>query len=204
MIYYEELAHMIIEAQKSPVLLSACWRPRKAGGVLLKMEGLRVQVPVGRQETDVKAQAARQRKGHILPSSTFCSIRAFNWLDEAHHTEGASPVAQMIKNLPAMQETWVQSLGQEDSPREGHGNSLQHSCLENSIDRGAWNSSVHGGCKESDTTKRLLLPHWGWKSALLHPPIQMLISSGNHPHRHTQNQVYQISGHLATQVSWQN
>ena len=24
------------------------------------------------------------------------------------------PVAQMVKNLPAMQETWVQSLGQED------------------------------------------------------------------------------------------
>ena len=28
--------------------------------------------------------------------------------------EGASLVAQMVKNLPAMQETWVQSLGQED------------------------------------------------------------------------------------------
>ena len=26
----------------------------------------------------------------------------------------ASLVAQMVKNLPAMQETWVQSLGQED------------------------------------------------------------------------------------------
>ena len=27
---------------------------------------------------------------------------------------GASLVAQMVKNLPALQETWVQSLGQED------------------------------------------------------------------------------------------
>ena len=27
---------------------------------------------------------------------------------------GASPVAQMVKNLPAMQVNWVQSLGQED------------------------------------------------------------------------------------------
>ena len=27
---------------------------------------------------------------------------------------GASPVAQMVKNRPAMQETWVQTLGQED------------------------------------------------------------------------------------------
>ena len=36
----------------------------------------------------------------------------------------------MVKNLPAVQERWVQSLGQE---KEGNGNPLQHSCLENSI-----------------------------------------------------------------------
>ena len=32
---------------------------------------------------------------------------------------GASPVAQMVKNLPAMQETWVQSLGQEEPLEKG-------------------------------------------------------------------------------------
>ena len=37
----------------------------------------------------------------------------------------------MVKNPPAMQETWVRFLGWEDSPREGHGNPLQYSCLEN-------------------------------------------------------------------------
>ena len=31
---------------------------------------------------------------------------------------GASLVAQMVKNLPAMQETWVQSLGQKDPLEE--------------------------------------------------------------------------------------
>ena len=31
----------------------------------------------------------------------------------------ASLVAQMVKNLPAMQETWVRSLGQEDTPEKG-------------------------------------------------------------------------------------
>ena len=31
----------------------------------------------------------------------------------------ASPVAQLIKNLPAMQETWVHSLGQEDPLEKG-------------------------------------------------------------------------------------
>jgi len=29
------------------------------------------------------------------------------------------PVAQMVKNLPAMQETWVRSLGQEDPLEKG-------------------------------------------------------------------------------------
>ena len=43
----------------------------------------------------------------------------------------ASLVAQLIKNLPAVQETWVQFLGQEDSPGEGNGNPLQYYCLEN-------------------------------------------------------------------------
>ena len=37
-----------------------------------------------------------------------------------------------VKNLPVMQETWVQSLDQEDSPGEGTGNPLQDYCLENS------------------------------------------------------------------------
>ena len=32
---------------------------------------------------------------------------------------GASLVAQMVKNLPAMQETQVQSLGWEDPPEKG-------------------------------------------------------------------------------------
>ena len=29
-------------------------------------------------------------------------------------------------------------------PGEGHGNPLQYSCLENSVDRGAWWAAVHG------------------------------------------------------------
>ena len=33
------------------------------------------------------------------------------------------------------------------SPGEGNGNPLQYSCLENSIDRGAWRATVHGVAK---------------------------------------------------------
>ena len=44
-------------------------------------------------------------------------------------------VAQTLKDPPAVQKTWVQSLGWED-PGEGNGNPLQYSCLENPMDRG--------------------------------------------------------------------
>ena len=48
----------------------------------------------------------------------------------------ASLVAQMVKNLPAMQETRVQSLGQED-PLEKE-MATHSSCLENPMEGGAW------------------------------------------------------------------
>ena len=59
----------------------------------------------------------------------------------------ASLVAQMVRNLPAMQETLVRSLGWEDSPGEGNGNPLQRSCLEHPMDRGACGATVHGVSK---------------------------------------------------------
>ena len=40
--------------------------------------------------------------------------------------------------------------GSERSPQEGNGNPLQYSCLENSMDGGAWWANVHGGGAESD------------------------------------------------------
>ena len=61
----------------------------------------------------------------------------------------ASPTlgAQTVKNLPAVQETWVWSLDREDSPGEENGNPLQYCCLENSMDRGTWWATVHGVAK---------------------------------------------------------
>ena len=65
-------------------------------------------------------------------------------------------MVQMVKNLPAMQETWVQSLGQEDPLEEGmatHSNVLAW--------RTPWKEKPEGyspwGYKESDTTERLSL-----------------------------------------------
>ena len=42
--------------------------------------------------------------------------------------------AQLVKNPPAMWETWVGSLGWEKSPGEGKGYPHQYSGLENSMD----------------------------------------------------------------------
>ena len=56
-------------------------------------------------------------------------------------------MAQRLKHLPAMQETWVWSLGREHSPGEGNGNPLQYSCLGNPMDRGIWRATVHGVAK---------------------------------------------------------
>ena len=56
----------------------------------------------------------------------------------------ASLVAQSVKNLPAIQETWVQFLGQEDSPGKGKSIPLQYSCLKNPMERGAWQATLHG------------------------------------------------------------
>ena len=59
-------------------------------------------------------------------------------------------MVHLVKNLPAMWETWVQSLGWKDTLEKGKAYPLQYSGLENSMDCSPW------GCKELGTTERLL------------------------------------------------
>ena len=105
----------------------------------------------------VKCKVAPRRRGkfwipetqglrtpHLLYTDALILALHFCYWIEEDLLRVAYLVVQMVKNLPAMRETWVQSLGQEDSPREGNGNPLQFSCLGNPMDRGAWWATVHG------------------------------------------------------------
>ena len=69
-------------------------------------------------------------------------------------------MAQSVKNLPAMQETWVRSLGWEDPLEEGM---ATHSTILDwkiPMDTGAWRAGYSPwGRKESDTTEQLSTAH---------------------------------------------
>ena len=85
--------------------------------------------------------ADRTEKHTVMPVSPFRGV--------------ASLVAQLVKNLPAMQETWVRFLGWEDSLEKEMATQLViplaipkgFSCLENPMVRGSM------GSQESDTTE---------------------------------------------------
>ena len=73
-------------------------------------------------------------------------------LGSSSPTPGASLMAQLVKNLPAMQETPVQFLDQEDPLEKGRATHSQYSGLENSFGLySPWS------CNESDMTERLSL-----------------------------------------------
>ena len=94
----------------------------------------------------------------LLPSPYFCSSLWFlcnfqqrgSWFssasDTTHIQVRASQVALMVKNSPAnARDTRDMGLipGSGVCPGGGNGNPLQYSCLENHMDRGAWQAMVH-------------------------------------------------------------
>ena len=61
------------------------------------------------------------------------------------------PDGSAVKNPPAMQEIWVRHTGSTPGlgrfPGGENGNPLHYSSLENPMDRGAWQTTVHGVTK---------------------------------------------------------
>ena len=62
-------------------------------------------------------------------------------------------VVQTVKNLPAIQETWVRSLRWEDPLEEVYDNPLQCSCLENPHGQRCLVGYCPWGCKDQDVTE---------------------------------------------------
>ena len=62
------------------------------------------------------------------------------------------PGGSAVNNLPANAGDTGSIPGSGRSPGEGNDNPLQYSCLENFMDRGAWQTAIHGVTKESDRT----------------------------------------------------
>ena len=97
-----------------------------------------------------------------LPSPQLC-FRSGQGIETPKESK-TSLVAHMVKNLPAIQETWVRIPRLERSLGKGNSNPLHYSCQENPMDREAWQASVHGvaksqtrlsphACKESKTQR---------------------------------------------------
>ena len=57
------------------------------------------------------------------------------------------PFGSVVKNLPANSGNMGLIPGSGRSPREGNSNSLRYSCLENPMDKGAWQPRVCGIAK---------------------------------------------------------
>ena len=100
----------------------------------------------------------------------FLIFRAKLTIYECSFVLGAHPGSTVVKNLPAKAGDTrdVSSIpGAGRSPRGGNGDLLQYSCLENSMDRGAWRATVHGFAKSWTWLK--------WLSMSTHTCTYMLL-----------------------------
>ena len=80
-----------------------------------------------------------------------------------------SLVAQMVKNLPAMQETYVWSLGGEDPLEKGKATHSSIFSLEHPMDRGAWQATVYGFIKSWVT-----LYDWMTNTTTMHSSMALI------------------------------
>ena len=76
-------------------------------------------------------------KGVLETNTSFLYFIALRSLSD-------SLVAQSVKRLPRNAGNLGSMPGSGRPPGEGNGNPLQYSCLENSMDGGAWWATVHG------------------------------------------------------------
>ena len=83
----------------------------------------------------------------LLLSVEYSSLVLVDYLFCIYSIYGASLVTQIVKNLPAMRETWVGSLGWEESLEEGIATHSSILSWRIPMDRGVWWTAVHGVTK---------------------------------------------------------
>ena len=83
------------------------------------------------------------RGGHGNPLQYSCLENSMNCRGHGVAKSQTRLVAQRVKNLPAMWETWVQSLGWEDPLEEGMATHSSILAWKIPMDRGAWRATVH-------------------------------------------------------------
>ena len=89
---------------------------------------------------------------------------------------GVSQVVLVVKSLPVNAGDTGSIPGLGRSPGGGHENTLQYSCLENSMDSGAWRTTVHKVAKSQTRLKQLSTcthTHADWNSVLLCCPFNI-------------------------------
>ena len=92
------------------------------------------------QDRELKVSPRHAASQSLLPSGE---------ITEVLKRDAGFPSSSEVKNPPAVLETQVQSLVRKGPLEKGMA-TLRYSCLENSMDRGAWLAIVHGVAKESD------------------------------------------------------
>ena len=96
--------------------------------------------------------------------------------------KGAFQAAQEVKNLPVNAGDWGLIPESGISPEEGNGYLLQYSCLENSMDRGAWWAIDHGVTKSQTRLTHLTCLLQGGRGIL---PLQLrLLLTREQPDSH--------------------
>ena len=80
------------------------------------------------------------------------------------HWSADSVDVPQTQHLPAFTSRLIALLG------EGNGNWFQYSCLENSMDRGAWQATVHGTAKSQTRLSTLICLHGGLQDRLRGQP----------------------------------
>ena len=103
--------------------------------------------PVGTNGKGPARQCGRHKR-HWFSAS----LRKIPWRGEWQPT---SLLTQLVKNPPAMRETWVRSLGQEHPWEEGMATHSIILAWRTPMDRGAWWATVHGVTTSRTQLKRL-------------------------------------------------